>query len=256
MDNIEPTLTSSTDTSSEPVIQLAAVRSSKSTKESFDLTKLLIPGAIIVAGLLVSGSILFARYQSGAALDVPGDNQPPEKVEVSIGDSPVLGKSNAPVTVVEFGDFQCPFCERYFTSTQSAIISEYVNSGKVKFVWKDYAFLGQESTWSAQAARCAGDQDKFWEYHDYLYNHQGAENSGAFSKAKLKGFASALGLDKSKFNICLDSDTHLADVQADTQYGSSIGVTGTPATFVNGTLIVGAVPYEKIKAAIDAELNN
>lgn len=238
--------------------------SGPSGPSGFDKTKLLIPGAIILAGLIVSGSILYGRLGAGQAL-VAGDQAPAAqqaglpagqagKVDVNIANAPVLGNADAPVTVVEFGDFQCPFCERYFKNNEPAMISEYVDTGKVKFVWKDYAFLGQESTWSAQAARCAGDQGKFWQYHNYLYNHQGSENSGAFSTANLKKFAVAVGLNTGNFNTCLDSGKYASAVSDSTKYGSSIGVSGTPATFVNGTLIVGAVPYANIKSVIESAL--
>ena len=255
MNEVEPQLTSMSQLP-EPVSMLPE-HGTPDRGPNFDKTRLLIPGAIILAGLLVSGSILYARLGADQAL-VAGDSpiKAGAKVEVNISGAPVLGDADAPVTVVEFGDFQCPFCERYFQNNEKILISEYVNTGKVKFVWKDYAFLGQESTWSSEAARCAEDQGKFWQYHNYLYNHQGAENSGAFSIANLKKFAQAVGLNTSTFNSCLDSHTHAAAVSQSTQYGSSIGVTGTPATFVNGTLIVGAVPYADLKSAIESALKN
>lgn len=164
------------------------------------------------------------------------------------------GDPNAKVTVVEFADYQCPFCERLFTQVIPSLDKEYVNTGKVRFVYRDYAFLGQESTWSAEAARCANEQGKFWQYHDYLFTHQGAENSGAFSKANLKKFAVALGLNASQFNTCLDSDKYATEVSQDFQEGQAAGVNGTPGSFVNGVMINGAVPYATFKTAIDAAL--
>ncbi|HZZ99594.1 MAG TPA: DsbA family protein [Candidatus Paceibacterota bacterium] len=255
MDN-EPILTDAPD--AEPIVQLTDMPVSPAPQRpKFDWTKLLIPGAIILAGIIVSGSILYGRLSAGQALigQTAQTQQPIQgPVNVEVGNAPYLGKSDAPVTVVEFADFQCPFCEMYFQNNEPSIMKDYVDTGKVKFVWKDYAFLGQESTWAAEAARCANDQGKFWPYHDYLYNHQGSENSGTFTKAKLEGFAAKLGLNTSSFNSCLESDKYATAVQQDTQYGSSIGVTGTPATFVDGNLISGAVPYVQIKSAIDAAL--
>ena len=128
---------------------------SPAPKPPFDKSKLLIPGAILVAGLLVSSSVLFARLGTGQAL-IGGPQQtagPVAPVEVDISGAPMLGQANAPITVIEFGDFQCPFCERYFKDTEASIIRDYVQTGKVKFIWKDYAFLGPESTRSAEAAR-------------------------------------------------------------------------------------------------------
>ncbi len=219
----------------------------------FDKTKLILPGAIILAALIISGSILFDRLTAGKAL-IANAPAPGQKVAVNIEGSPMLGDAKAPVTVVEFGDFQCPYCQRYFQDNEPALVKDYVNTGKVKFVWKDYSFLGDESTWAAEAARCANEQGKFWAYHDYLYSHQGAERSGAFAKPKLKSFAQTLGLDTSRFNSCLDSDKYAAAIGAETQYGNTIGVTGTPASFVNGILVSGAVPYSDLKAAIDSAL--
>lgn len=141
------------------------------------------------------------------------------------------------------------------------IKSHYIDTDKVRFVFRNFAFLGQESIWAAEAAHCAAEQGEFWEYHDYLYNHQGAENSGAFSKANLEAFAAKItGIDAEKFKSCLESDKYAAFVQQDTAAGREDGVSGTPTTFVGpstGTgfqTISGAQPYAKFKQVIDAEL--
>jgi protein-disulfide isomerase len=254
MEIIEPQLTDAPE--SEPIVLLAdAPIVPQPIRNSFDKTKLILPVAILLAGIMISGSILYNRLAAGQALIAGNTQKQGQPVKVDLGSSPFLGNKNAPVTVVEFGDFQCPFCRSYFQNNQPSIINEYVNNGKVKFVWKDYAFLGQESMWAAEAARCASDQNKFWEYHNYLYSHQSSENSGAFSKNNLKKFAQTLGLDSTKFNSCLDSDQYAGDIQKETQYGNSIGVGGTPASIINGTFISGAVAYSEIKAAIEAALN-
>ncbi len=104
------------------------------------------------------------------------------------------GGSGATVTVLEYGDFQCPFCGRFFKETEKTIIDGYLKDGKINFVYRDFAFLGPESIRSAEAARCAGEQNKFWEYHDYLFNHQNGENQGNFSDIYLKSFAGELKL--------------------------------------------------------------
>lgn len=183
----------------------------------------------------------------------------PPKVNVTTGHLPIKGNANAKVTVIEFADFQCPFCERWFKDVEPQIIKDYVDSGKVKFAFRHYAFLDrpptQESTWASEAAECANDQGKFWDYHDYLYNNQGPEDSGTFTKDKLEGFAATLGLDTAKFNSCLESDQHAKDVSSDLTAGQAAGVSGTPATFVNGQIVVGAQPYSAFKTMIDAELS-
>ena len=111
---------------------------------------------------------------------------PQGKVDVKNGNYPALGDSSAKVTIVEFADFQCPFCEQWFKNVEGQIIKNYVDTGKAKFAFRNYAFLGQDSVTAAEGAYCANEQGKFWQYHDYLYNHQGQENSGWISKANLE----------------------------------------------------------------------
>ncbi len=252
-----------------PVVQLAEMPVAPQPHRSslaggFDKTKLILPVSILIAGLMVSGAVIYSR-DAGTGQNALVGGQPKveiKKVDIEVKNAPMLGDANAPITIVEYGDFQCPFCQRYNQNVQSALVSEYVNTGKAKFIWKDYAFLGQESLWAAEAARCANDQGKFWQYHDYTYTHQGQENSGAFSKLNLKKFAQALGLNMAQFNNCLDSGKYTAFIQQETQQGSTYGVSGTPATFVNGRLVadangnsVGAAPFSVFKSVIDQELS-
>lgn len=187
--------------------------------------------------------------QAPAAQPAPG-----AKVDISTGHLPIKGNSQAKVTIVEFADFQCPFCEKFFQDTESQLIKDYVNTGKAKFAFRHYAFLGQESTWAAEAVECANEQGKFWDYHNYLYTHQGQENSGTFNKDKLEGFAQTLGLNTDQFKGCLESDKYAQKVKDDVAEGQKAGVNGTPATFVNGQLISGAAPYNNFKTLIDTEL--
>ena len=119
------------------------------------------------------------------------------------------------------------------------------------FVYKHFAFLGQESVWAAQASECAADQGKFWEYHDLLFNRQAGENEGVFTKESLLGFAGEIGLDAARFEPCLMNDETLDRVQADVQEGRRANVTGTPTFFVNGQPLAGAQPFETFKAVID-----
>ncbi len=129
-----------------------------------------------------------------------------------------------------------------------------MDTGKVTLVYKNSAFLGQESIWAAQAAECAADQGKFWQYHDLLFARQAGENQGAFTKDKLIGFARELKLDMVKFEPCLKNDQTLARVQADVQEGQAAGVRGTPSFFINQTPLVGAQPIEAFRAAIEQAL--
>lgn len=165
-----------------------------------------------------------------------------------------IASPNAKITIVEFSDFQCPFCGRFHSTVEAQLMKDYVQTGQVTFVYKHSAFLGQESVWSAQAAECAADQGKFWDYHDLLFTRQNGENQGAFNKDKLVGFAKEMGLDMAKFEPCLQNDETLARVQADTQEGQKAGVRGTPTFFINGQPLVGAQPIEAFQAVLTQQL--
>lgn len=159
--------------------------------------------------------------------------------------------SSAKVTIVEFGDYQCPACKAAYPIMKE-ILASYGN--KINFIFRHLAFLGPESTWAAQAAECANEQGKFWEFHDYLYEHQGKENSGAFSKDNLKGFAKSIGLDTNKFNSCLDSDSTLNKVTPDINDAKTLGVNSTPTFFINGKMETGVPNYSDLKSQIDSLL--
>ena len=134
------------------------------------------------------------------------------------------------------------------------VLQSYIDSGKVNLVYKHSAFLGQESVWAAQAAECAADQGKFWEYHDLLFDKQTGENIGTFTKENLIAYAKELGLDSAKFDPCLQNDETLQRVESDTNEGRQVGVSGTPTFFINGKPLVGAQPAEVFKAQLDAAL--
>jgi protein-disulfide isomerase len=124
----------------------------------------------------------------------------------------------------------------------------------VRFAFRQFAFIGDESRWAAEATECASEQERFWDYYDKLFEEQAGENVGAFSIENLKRFASDLGLDRTQFDQCLDSGKYTEKVQQETAQGQQAGVRGTPTLFVNGQLIEGGAQYEILKAAIDAEL--
>jgi len=161
------------------------------------------------------------------------------------------GVSDAPITMIEFSDFQCPFCGRFYNQVEPRIRKEYVDAGVVRLGYWHFAFLGPESQWAAEASECAGDQDAFWEYHDYLFEHQNGENKGAFSKENLKQFAADLGLDTAAFNECLDSGKYTDFVQSLTQMARQIGVQSTPTFVINGVPVLGAQPFEAFQQVIE-----
>ena len=134
------------------------------------------------------------------------------------------------------------------------VLQSYIDSGKVNLVYKHSAFLGQESVWAAQAAECAADQGKFWEYHDLLFEKQDGENVGTYTKENLLSYAKELGLDTAKFEPCVKNDETLQRVVTDTNEGRQVGVTGTPTFFINGKPLVGAQPAQAFQAQIDAAL--
>jgi protein-disulfide isomerase len=180
---------------------------------------------------------------------------PAGPVNVSVGNYPVKGDSNSKVTVIEFADFRCPFCEQWFQTVEPSLMKDYVNTGKVKFYFRNYAFLGPASTLAAEAGECANDQGQFWAWHDYMYQHQPDESdTSMYTNDNLSQIAGTLGMDQSQFSSCLSSKDASDKVAKDLSDGSKAGVSGTPTTFINGIAIVGAVPYDQIKQAIDADL--
>jgi protein-disulfide isomerase len=224
-----------------------------------------IAGAIILAGVIIAGAILLkGNIPAGGGYPVPtpgtGTVAPTAINLAPITDKDhVLGNEDAKVTIVMYEDFQCPFCGRFFKDSETPIRDTYVNSGQVRLVYRDFAFLGPESTGAAEAARCAGEQGKFWEYHDYLFTHQNGENLGNFADPYLESFSQTLGLSVATFNQCLTSNRYEAAVAEETQAGKDAGVTGTPKGFIlRGDKVVdtidGAIPYASVKVKIDAAL--
>lgn len=174
---------------------------------------------------------------------------------------PFKGADSAKVAVIEFGDYQCPFCERFFQQTEAQILKDYVNSDKVKFYFMDFQFLGSDSQTLGQGAWCANDQGKYYDYHDYIYSHQGQENSGWATPDKVKTIvANIAGLDVQKFSSCLESKKYESRVQELTKLGQTNGVSGTPTVFIGTpdkgyTPVVGAQPYAIFKQIIDSQLS-
>jgi protein-disulfide isomerase len=165
-----------------------------------------------------------------------------------------IGEENALVVVVEYGDFQCPACQYFFQTSVKQLKDEYVQSGQVRFVFRHFAFLGNESQWAAEASECANEQGRFWEYYDKLYQEQNGENVGVFSKENLKRFAEEIGLDSAKFDQCLDTGRYAEKVQQETQEGQQAGVRGTPSVFVNGQYVDNGINYQTLQAAVEAAL--
>ncbi len=215
---------------------------------------LFLPIAILIAAVLISGTLLYTKRASAPA----GSNQPqPTNVKINVtANDHVLGDAKAKVTIIEFADFRCPFCEKFFTQAEANIKKDYVDTGKVRFVFKHYAFLGQQSVWAAEASECASEQGKFWQYHDWLYQNQAPEtNLAYYSKANLVKYAGKVaGINTNQFATCLNSGKYNKRVTEDLGLGNSSGVTGTPTFFINGAETVGAQPYSVFQSAIDSAL--
>ena len=171
--------------------------------------------------------------------------------------SPILGDASAPITIVEFGDYQCHQCYNWFHNTKPAIVQNYIDTGKANLVFVDLAFLGSHSPIAAQASYCAEDQGMYWEYHDTLYNSQEPTvNGGWANNERLKAFAFSLELDMELFDSCLDSGKYSKRVQYNIQQARDHGVRGTPGFFIVGPdgqeQLGGAQPFPVFKQIMDS----
>ena len=223
----------------------------------------LIPAAIIVAGLIVAGAVIYAFAPNkgvesgGAAKSGLSDTNAGGPVSQSIADDdPVLGNASAPVTLVEFGDFQCPFCKKFHEEARKEILNTYVETGKVKIVYRDFPLenIHPSARPAAEAAECADEQGKFWPYHDALYTRQAELTKGTMDYAVLAG---ELGLNKVVFEKCVKDRKYKDEVTKDYEDGVQAGDDGTPALFINGKKVTpaGAQPFSVFQAQIEAALS-
>lgn len=195
----------------------------------------------------------------------PSQPNVPQIFQISLDDDPVKGDPNAPVTVVEFSDFQCPFCSRFFVQTLPQLQETYIDTGKVKLVYRDLPLdnLHPNARPAAIAAECADEQGKFWDYHDVLFSKQaewGGQSSDAVSET-FQTYASDLGLESASFESCLSSSEISDEVNDDFVDATLYGATGTPTFFVGNEedgfiKIVGAQPFNAFKAIIDSQLES
>lgn len=215
-------------------------------------------------GAVISGAAISALFNANskenqalitAALDARGDTaaaqqprlQTGQRYDVSADDDAFLGDANAPITIVEFSDYKCPYCGRFERETLHPILNDF--AGKVRLVYRDYPILGQGSVLASLAAECAKDQGKFWEFHDLLFANQQDLTRDAFLK-----YSTQLGLNQETFTTCFDQQQKMTEITKDASDAQNLGVTGTPAFFINGQFISGAQPYAVFASAINAEL--
>lgn len=223
---------------------------------------------LIIASFLLGVLVTKVQYLSSNSPSTPqrGNQQaqiptqpqapvPGQKQNVDVGHLPPQGDPNAKVKIIEFGDLRCPFCDQFFKTTEPQIISDYVKTGKAVFYFRHYEFLGPASIVAGNAAECANEQGKFWDFHNYLYQNQPSESdTSLYTTDKLTAVAQSLGLDANQFRSCLDSKKYDKNVSDDLAAGQKAGVNGTPTVFINGLPIVGAQPYSAFQTVIDQEL--
>jgi len=219
------------------------------------LTAFIMTFSLLKADLTDDASSTANSKVAGAEVDVNTNTAPtptaaptPIVADIEItSDDHIRGDVNAPVTLVEYSDFECPYSSRIQPTLKQAL-EEF--DGQIRLIYRHFPLSFHANSQKAgEASECAGDQDKFWEMHDMLF-----ENQSALDVASLKSYAADLGLNTSTFNNCLDSGTYAEKVSSGLIEGSEYGVQGTPATFVNGTLVSGARSYESFKAAVESAL--
>lgn len=175
------------------------------------------------------------------------------------GGSPILGEPSAPITILEWGDYQCTFCYRFHDTTLNTLKRDYIQTGKVNLVFKDYPLNGPDSLLAAEASYCAGDQGKYWQYHDELYKNWGGERTGWITRWSLNAFGTTSGLDLEKFNDCLDGHKYQDKVNMLYKFGKDIGIDATPSFLIfNGEKVIkirGNQPLDTFLRTIDGLQN-
>ncbi len=205
-----------------------------------------------------------SRIESKIGNNLPSPTLPLQPIKISLDDDPIRGNPNAPITIVEFSDYQCPFCARFYAQTLPLLLEEYIDEGKVNLVYRDFPVqrIHPNALSAAAAAECADEQGKYWEYHDTLFEKQNAwaklDSNSAIST--FSQFATEIELEQQQFDNCLESGKYLEEVQADFSDGKNYQVTGTPGFFIGNedigfVKIIGAKPYDVFKKVIDAQLN-
>ncbi|HVA87703.1 MAG TPA: thioredoxin domain-containing protein [Candidatus Saccharimonadales bacterium] len=171
----------------------------------------------------------------------------------ALADGRTIGRADAPLTLRIWSDFQCPACQRLATRIEPDIVRDYVATGKLRVIYSDFILIGPQSMDLAVAARCAGDQGRFWQYHDVVFANQGTENTGWATRSMIDNMADAVGLDRLSFDACLASKDKVDAVTAEYDQGKAI-VHSTPTLDFGSKVIAGAVPYDQLKPQIDALL--
>ncbi|MEE8568565.1 MAG: DsbA family protein [Anaerolineales bacterium] len=212
------------------------------------LRRLVVIFIFLGAALLITATIIWPNIAP------IGDIVIPRTKSYSLADGNAMGEPNAPVVIEEFSDFQCSYCRTFHQSTGAQIIEQYVETGQVRLIFRNYAFLGLESLAAANGSMCAAEQGKFWEYADILFANQSGHDAGAFSDRRLEAFAENINLDTALFQSCMRENRYQDQIQQDYQAGVSYGINSTPSFIINGKLVVGALPLSDFQSEIEAAL--
>lgn len=207
------------------------------------LSPAILLGLLAAALLVVAGIVILAVRAANAPL----------VATERVGEGTAWGPADAPVQIVDFSDFGCSHCSNFGLNQGKQLRAEYEATGKVRFEYKHMIINGQPTRDAANAAECAADQGRFWDYHDALFTRAGT-TANPFTKPLLKRYAAELGLDSATFDACVDGDLHSATVAATESEARSKGINATPTFFINGKKIEGALPYAQFKAEVDAAL--
>ncbi|MXY37348.1 MAG: thioredoxin domain-containing protein [Cenarchaeum sp. SB0665_bin_23] len=214
---------------------------------------IMLAAAVAVAGALIAYTI---SMQDDTSMDIRTASLMSALTDNA---SPVMGDPDAPIILVEFGDYQCHFCHQFFVNTKDRLVSNYIDTGKVVMMFKDFTIIGPDSISAAEGAHCAQEQDLYWEYHDTLYHNWDGENTGWASTDNLHSLAAEAGLDVDAWSACLYSGRYSDTVSSTSNDARALGITGTPSFFVilqNQTVvnIPGAQPYEQFAQVFDSIL--
>lgn len=219
---------------------------------------LIIIGIVVLLAVVAVAGLVMANQRPPVSV---GDFTKIEPREWPMADGKALGPANSPVVLREYSDFQCPYCRRFSAGVFNQILTDYVETGKVRFEYHHFIVIdgnvgGNELRMAAQASECASEQGKFWDYNKILFTNQQGEGTGAFNDDRLKAYAVSLGLETAKFNACLNSSRAREAVNADDAQARALKVNGTPALFVNDKKLDNPLDYVSVKAAIDEALSS
>ena len=225
----------------------------------------------VIIAIIIAVPIIILAFSNSISLDTSQQNS--EKIEIDVEKinpfslyeidtsmgSPIMGSTSAPITIVEFGDYQCPNCANWYANTKPQIVEKYIQTGTAKLFFIDFIVYGPDSQKASEATYCADEQGKYWEYHDILYSNQGLSDGGWANTENQKKFASQLQLDMELFDVCLDSDKYQNRVQQNVQTAIENGATGTPTFIIINSegieqKIGGPQPFSVFENVIDSML--